>query len=140
MATASDFAEDRPELAAAYADAGPWMVKAWTETAATAHRLARLLEEVATSRVIVPKEREKRAKGCVPLVFSARGARAPLTSAVAGGAGGSGSSVPGEVGAPEVFWQAIRAADLPGLDMSVSCVLLKGATMCDVRMRDAHVP
>ena len=140
LATASDLEESRPELVAAFADARPWMVRAWNEPAATAHRLARLLEEVATSRVIAPKEREKRAKGCVPLVFSARGARAPLTSVAAGGAGDESAAGRVGVGAPEVFWSAMRAADLPALDVCVSCVLLKGATMCDVRMREAHVP
>jgi hypothetical protein len=137
LATASDSLEERPELVAAFADARPWMEKAWYEPAATAHRLARLLEEVATQRVIAPKEREKRAKGCVPLVFSARGARVPLTPEPVGGASDGGA---GRVGALEVFWTALRAAELPELDVCVSCVLLKGATMCDVRMRSAHVP
>jgi hypothetical protein len=131
-----------PEVAEKYSPATvTWLQKVWEKPVAAAQQLARGLEQVATQRVIAPKEREKRAKGCVPLVLSALGVRTPLPSKGAGSATSAGTSADGGAGSvPDVFWSALRPEDKPDMDVSVSCALLKGAAMCDARMRGAHAP
>ncbi len=133
-----------PELVEKYSSATiTWLKKVWEKPVAAAQQLARRLEQVATQRVIAPKEREKRAKECVPFVLSARGARAPLSSKGGSSVTSTSPSQAADGGAgsaPDVFWSALRPGDKPAVDVSVSCALLQGAAMCDARMRGAHAP
>ena len=125
-----------------------WLHKAWKKPVGTARQLARYLQQIATHGVIKPKEQEKRAKGCTPLVFSTGGAvtkptRRELLAQNAESESDSDSDTDSsadssdEAECREGFWTVMRPADLPEFYVTVSCALLQGAAMCDVRVRRA---